>query len=194
MKALLLSLTMLSVLFPVAAADFPLDEPLPDFRLQNQNGQSVTLNDLRGRVWVAGFIFTRCPGPCAQTTRHLLQIRETVNPRNGVEFVSFTVDPYFDSPEALRNYQEAFTEDPKQWQLLTGEEAPLRELIRQGFLQWVRESDGEDGGILHSTKFVLIDQNGHVRAFYDGTDVAAVKQAANDIRRLLQNPSPPPKS
>src|SRR3989442_696056 len=96
--------------------------PLPvlgsvaDFTLTNQLGHVVTLADLRGQVWVADIIFTRCPGACTKMTREMSQLQSFLPPNQPVKFLSLTADPEFDSPEVLRKYAEKFGAAPERWQ------------------------------------------------------------------------------
>src|SRR2546422_11578573 len=108
-----------------------LGKPLPvygqvaDFTLTNQNGRVVTLADLRGKVWVADIIFTRCPGPCLKMTRQMSELQAALPANAPVELVSLTADPAYDTPEVLKRYGERFGATPDRWQLLTGKKTDL---------------------------------------------------------------------
>src|SRR5437867_9798837 len=81
---------------------------VPDFALTNQSGRVVSLSDLRGRVWVADIIFTRCPGTCPLMTRQMRQLQDALPADGLVNLISLTVDPAFDTPDVLKRYGEKF--------------------------------------------------------------------------------------
>src|SRR6266404_221268 len=101
-------------------------KPLPvygqiaDFTLTNQNGQAVSLANLRGQVWVADVIFTRCAGPCLKMSRQMKELQEALPPKNNVKLVTLTTDPEFDTPSVLRTYAQRFGADSNRWIFLTG--------------------------------------------------------------------------
>src|SRR6266496_146692 len=82
----------------------PVYGSVPDFALTNQFGRVVSLSDLRGKVWIADIIFTRCPGPCAKMTREMSELQSAIQAGAAVQFVSLTADPKFDTPEVLKQY------------------------------------------------------------------------------------------
>src|SRR5205823_9668545 len=104
-----------------------LGEPLPvygqvvDFTLTNQAGQAVTLADLRGRVWLADIIFTRCAGPCLKMSRQMKELQQTLPATSNARLVSLTTDPAFDTPPVLKTYgEQRFGADASRWIFLTG--------------------------------------------------------------------------
>ena len=86
----------------------PVIGTVADFSLTNQLGQTVSLAHLRGKVWVADIIFTRCPGPCATMTQRMSELQSALSPNQPVQFVSLTTDPGFDTPSVLKKYAERF--------------------------------------------------------------------------------------
>jgi len=154
--------------------------PLPvlgnvaDFHLTNQLNRAVTLDDLRGHVWVANFIFTRCAGPCLKMSRQMKELEQSLPARTGVRLVTLTTDPEFDSPEVLKRYGERFGADPKRWQFLTGPKAEVTRLgsdsLKLGSVEKKPEERESAADLfIHSTMFVLIDKQGRTRAFYETT-------------------------
>ncbi len=165
---------------------------LPDFALTavTIDGTSpFDLRTLRGRAWVADFVYTRCAGPCPMLTANMAGLQKRLPKEIGL--LSFTVDPDHDSPEVLTLYARKFNADPQRWFFLTGEKAELIRLVRDGFLLPVVDSvDGPNAAALpgerfaHSMKFVLIDADARVRGWYDGDDAAALDKLAADAKRL----------
>lgn len=160
---------------------------LPDFSLTaiTVDGTSpFDLRAMRGRAWVADFVYTRCSGPCPMLTANMAALQKKLPKSIGL--LSLTVDPDHDSPEVLTLYARTFKADPQRWFFLTGEKAELIRLVRDGFLLAVAENAAAAPGerFAHSTKFVLIDADARVRGWYDGEDPAALDQLAADAKKL----------
>jgi protein SCO1/2 len=165
---------------------------LPEFSLQDQYGHPATLAVLKGKIWVADFIFTRCGGACPAMTARMSRLRHEVP--DEVAFVSFTVDPANDTAEVLARYAANFKSDPR-WRFVTGPQKDLYALSTDGFklaameVPATQQKPGEgDGPFLHSSKFVLVDSGGVIRGYYDSTDEDDVKKLAADIARLQLEP------
>lgn len=190
---------------PVSAdKSMPVLGQLPDFTLTNQNNQPVSLAGLRGQVWVADIIFTRCPGPCAKMTRHLAELQSELPADKPVKLVTLTSDPDFDQPPVLTKYSERFGANANRWWFLTGDKPQIRGLAVEDFKFVVVEKKPEEREIpedlfIHSTWFVLVDQKGRVRgwtdgegklhAYYDSEDPSARKQILAGIKELLREPA-----
>lgn len=160
---------------------------LPDFSLTavTIDGTSpFELRTLRGRAWIADFVYTRCTGPCPVLTANMAGLQKNLPKQIGL--LSFTVDPDHDSPEVLTLYARKFNADPQRWFFLTGEKSELIRLVRDGFLLPVVESATALPGerFAHSTKMVLIDADARVRGWYDGDDAAALDKLAADAKKL----------
>ncbi|MBC8167112.1 MAG: SCO family protein, partial [Bryobacteraceae bacterium] len=81
---------------------------VPDFRLIDQQGQAFSGNTLRGKVWVANFIFTTCQGPCPRMSSQFRTIQKQAGEDSALRFVSFTIDPIRDTPTVLAEYSKRF--------------------------------------------------------------------------------------
>jgi protein SCO1/2 len=160
---------------------------LPDFRLTERSGRPLSLADLRGRPWVADFIFTQCGGACPAMTARMAHLRRDVAP--DVRLVSFTVDPAHDTPEVLARYATAFRAGDG-WHFLTGPQKDLYDLSVGGFKLAAMEvpageqAAGGDGPFLHSSKFVLVDGDGVIRGYYDSTDEQAMRALVADAEAV----------
>ena len=160
---------------------------LPDFSLTavTVDGTSpFDLRTMRGRAWIADFVYTRCTGPCPMLTANMAGLQKKLPSKIGL--LSFTVDPDHDSPEVLTLYARKFNADPQRWFFLTGEKADLIRLVRDGFLLPVAENAAAQPGerVAHSTKMVLVDPQARVVGWYDGEDAAALDTLAADARKL----------
>jgi protein SCO1/2 len=157
---------------------------VPDFALTNRDGKSVRRADLAGAPWVADFIFTRCGASCPMMSLRMAKLEREM-PQVGVRFVSFSVDPVYDTPKVLEEYAESFGA-PGRWLFLTGDKQEIYRLSKEGFKLAVDDTTpvSEDEPILHSTRFVLVDGEGHIRGYYDGFDDEAVKKLMRDVKAL----------
>lgn len=162
--------------FGTTGADTPpIISRLEPFSLLNQEARPVTLDGLRGRVWVADVIFTRCAGPCVQMTQRMRELEATLGPQSPVEFVSFTTDPEFDTPEVLKTYARRFGADSSRWQFITGPKPELFRVMIDGLKFTALEKKPEDRTdpydlFIHSTIFIIVDKQGRVRKAIEGLE------------------------
>jgi protein SCO1/2 len=157
---------------------------VPDFSLVDRSGNTVTLHDLAGKVWIADFIFTNCAGTCPVITGQMHKLQEALP--NEIGMVSFTVDPSRDTPEVLAEYARNHNAQEKRWLFLTGEKDTLYNLSIKGFKLALDDTGGtEVEPITHSTRLVLVDQRGQIRGYYGGTDDEDMKRLSVDAKGLL---------
>ena len=157
---------------PGAFVPLPVIGPVADFTLTNQSGRTVTLADLRGRVWLADIIFTRCPGPCTRMTRQMKSIQDALPSASRAQLVSLTTDPDFDSPKVLAEYGQRFGANPDRWTFLTGPKKDIAHLAIDSLkLTTVEkkpeERQSDDDLFVHSTIFVLMDKQARLRGVYE---------------------------
>lgn len=182
----------LVVLVGLSACDEP-EEPLPemvpisDFTLTSQDGEDFGTRDLAGKVWIADLIFTSCPDICPVMTSTMANVHRRIDDEN-VRFVSITVDPEIDTPEVLREYAARYRADTDRWTFLTGTPDDVRRVIIGSFRLPVEDPferpDGERD-VLHTSRFILIDQRGVMRGLYE-TDRAGQERLERDVERLLE--------
>jgi protein SCO1/2 len=154
--------------------------PAPSFKLLDQSGGSFGSDDLRGKVWIADFIFTHCAGPCPIMTAKLADVQKAlVSP--DVKLVSFSVDPERDKPAVLKEYAQHFGADDARWRFLTGSKQQMT-AVAQGMN--VAAKDDPDGGVTHSTLFLLVDRNGQVVRLYHNEDEGDMKRLVADAEEL----------
>jgi protein SCO1/2 len=165
--------------------ELPVYGTLPEFELAERGGSTVTLQSLKGNVWVADFVFTHCAGPCPLLSSKMSRLQKAVRDLDGVRLVSFTVDPERDTPEVLAAYARRYQADAGRWLFLTGPKEPLYRLVGEGFLLAVDDGGPQAGLITHSTRLVLVDQQARIRGYYDGAEPGTVEALLPDIRALL---------
>ncbi|HEX7860482.1 MAG TPA: SCO family protein [Verrucomicrobiae bacterium] len=162
-----------------------------DFTLTNQLGQTVTLADLKGKVWVADVIFTSCAGPCPKMTDQMAQLQNAFPADAPLRFVSITTHPQNDTPSELKAYSEKFSADPSRWHFLTGTMRELLQNLAIGSLKLTavekeKELQQDPNDLfIHSTMFVLVDKRGQVRGFYESLEPGFQEKIRGDIRSLL---------
>jgi protein SCO1/2 len=163
---------------------------LPSFSLLDTAGEPFGSADLEGRVYVANFIFTRCIAICPTLTSAMARLdrRYVEEGVEGIHLVSVTVDPAFDTPEKLAAYGRGFGVDPLRWTMLTGPPEQVERLIEQGFKTGIGAPEPLGEGIVdiaHSGKFVLVDQSGGIRGYYD-TDPEGLDEIFHRSQHVLK--------
>lgn len=175
---------------------------LPDVKLTNQQGDQVSLSDLRGKVIVADFFFTHCPTICPPLTRNMKWLQQSITNSQRVgdktpdflHFLSFSIDPERDSVPRLKQWADRFQVNPEQWWLLTGDKKTIYDLAIEEMKLPVVDGHGIDTSFIHTDRFVLIDTNFHVRGYYHGLDTADLARLSNDIILLTMEKDPSRKS
>lgn len=183
----------------VAVSQRQQSPPLPilgavgDFSLTNQLGHPVTLDTLRGKVWLADIIFTRCPGPCARMTRQMAEVQATLPVRSAARLVSLTTDPEFDTPDVLQKYATHYRADAARWQFLTGTKLAIAGLGIDSLKLTTVDKPPEartsaDDLFIHSTIFVLVDKQARLRGVYEtgGEGVAWSQVRATILAAIKQ--------
>lgn len=173
-----------------------------DFSLVNQEGLTVNWDNLKGKIIIADFFFTRCPTICPGLTRNMKRMAESIH--NGkrvgdktnklVHFISFSVDPERDSVPRLKYWADKYQVNPEQWWLLTGSKPEIYDIIRNELKVGLQDGEGVDTNFIHSDRFVLIDSNRHVRGYYDGLDSVSLGKLSNDLVLLTMEKDPKRKS
>lgn len=161
--------------------------PAPDFSLVERSGRPVSTRDLRGRIWIADFIYTECKDTCPLQSRAMGALQADLKAYGDLRSVSITVDPETDSPAVLSRYAERYRADPESWLFLTGEVREIRRIVQEGFRLSAAPVDGAalDPVVFHSTRFVLVDRDGEIRGYYDSNDPRALERLRESARRLL---------
>ena len=162
----------------------PVIGSIPEFEFIDSDGESVSLNTLKGKVWVADFIFTTCTMACPMMTGNMNIIHKKYKKNDDLRLVSISVHPEYDTPEVLKKYAAQYEANTERWHFLTGKEAVVKKVIKDGF----KMGDYEDI-IFHSEKFALVDKNGLIRSYYNGMKTEDMNKLKKDIDRLLKQDS-----
>ncbi|WP_435531343.1 SCO family protein [Pseudoneobacillus rhizosphaerae] len=160
--------------------------PVEDFNYTNQNGDSFGLKDLKGKVWVADFIFTNCEDVCLPMTYNMEKLQQMTK-KEGIEniqFVSFSVDPNVDTPDVLKKYGENFNADFANWSFLTGyKDEEIAKLAMESFKTLViKPQEGNQVG--HGTDFYLVGPEGNILKAYTGLNDIPFEEIVKDIKTL----------
>src|SRR5277367_4039580 len=152
---------------------------IPQFELIAQNGRPFHSQDLAGKIWVADFIYTTCPGPCPRMTSQMREVQDALLKEPDVRLVSFTIDPANDTPPVLADYAQTHGAKPSVWYFLTGPAATIQMLDRDGF-----KLGNIEGTLEHSTRFVLVDGKGRIRGYYDTSEASSIAKVIADAKAL----------
>jgi protein SCO1 len=147
--------------------------PLPSFELTDQHGRRFGLADLKGKIWVADFVFTSCPTVCPKLTKRMTEVQNRgKNLGDAFHLVTFTVDPENDTPDKLRAYAESFHVNQRRWSFLTGPLGEMETTVIKGFKIAMGKDEEVPGifSIFHGERLVLVDPEGNIRGYYEADD------------------------
>lgn len=160
---------------------------VPDFTFTTQEGKPLTKADLAGKIWVANFIFTQCAGPCPLMTSRMEELSSKLAKLPKVRLISVSVDPEHDTPSVLATYAAKVHVNPAQWSFLTGDKEEIANFTIHGMKQSLVMEPG--GPPTHSTRFMIVDTRGMIRAYHDGNDPEITQKLLLDIGSLLREQS-----
>ena len=159
---------------------------IPDFSFLNQDSILVSQKDLSDYIYVTDFFFTTCPSICPILGQQLLQVHEKFANEPDFKIVSHTLDPKHDTPSILKDYAQKLNIDNNQWIFLWGNKSEIYAIAEQYYIAALEDSTAA-GGINHSGKLVLVDKEGHIRGFYEGTEDYGREELERDIKILLKS-------
>lgn len=159
---------------------------IADFNLINQNGDSISQDFYRDKIYIVDFFFTTCPSICPIMTKNMFQIQKKILNDPNVLLLSHTVDPETDSVAQLKKYSLLNGVIDLKWNLVTGDKKQIYNLARKSYFVAENDGDGGPNDMIHSENFVLVDPEKRIRGFYDGTDFKAIKSLFNDIEILKE--------
>ena len=160
-------------------------QPLPKiaqvskFLLKDHEGEVFSSSELTGKIWIANFIFSRCAGPCPLMTERLAEIQKEFSSDKSFRYVTISMDPQFDTPEVLKEFGKKHGAAFETWDFLTGEQTKIIDIARNIF-KVPADKDPE----MHTTRFVLVDDEGSIRGYYDSLDDASFDRLKLDLKRL----------
>ena len=156
---------------------------IADFKLINQNGETITQDSYEGKIYVADFFFTTCQTICPIMTDQMHRIQEDIIDDDDVMLLSHSVTPEIDSVEQLKHYAIEKGVNDTKWNLVTGDRKQIYDLARKSYLV-VKHDDSEDYGMVHTENFALIDKDKQIRGIYNGISPTSVDSLLQDIKRL----------
>tara|TARA_E500000331_G_scaffold342279_1_gene375671 strand:- start:104 stop:775 length:672 start_codon:yes stop_codon:yes gene_type:complete len=157
---------------------------IADFKLVNQNGDTITEDFYDDKIYVADFFFTTCLTICPIMTDHMIEIQEKIKDDEDILLLSHTVFPVTDSVPVLKEYALEKGVMDEKWNLVTGDKKQIYDLARKSYLATKSTGDGGKYDMIHTENFVLVDRKKQIRGFYDGTQPEAIEDLMQDIEIL----------
>lgn len=159
---------------------------ISNFSFTNQLGKTVSADDVKGKILVVDYFFTRCPNPCPTLTKNMKKMQDAFLKTDSlVHFISFSVDPERDSVQVLKRYADKYQVRHNNWWFLTGDKKTIYDLAFNEFKAAIVNGGEVDTSFLHTSKFYLLDKDRVIRGWYDGTDSVALTKMARDIGLLF---------
>jgi protein SCO1 len=160
---------------------------VPEISFVERSGKKTSLAALRGKVWIADFIYTSCTDTCPLQTADMAKLQGQWVKESDLELVSFSLDPERDTPRVLSQYAGRFKADAKRWLFLTGGKEEIAHLVEDGFrLAAAPASKTKSTGVIvHSPDFVLVDRQMQIRGYYDTRYPEALQRLKKDVATLL---------
>ncbi|MGI8959878.1 MAG: SCO family protein [Bryobacteraceae bacterium] len=157
---------------------------VPAFQMTDSEGHGFDSKVLKGKLWIADFIYASCPGPCSRMTSQMHKVQRQVSGQKDVWLVSISVDPQHDSAAALNEFAHRFGGPSDQWVFLTGSPETVHVLAHDVF-----HVGDLIGKMDHSTKFTLVDKEGHIRGYYSSVDADDMPAMLRDVSALRKESS-----
>ena len=157
---------------------------IPPFKFIDQDGDTVTQDLFKDKIYVADFFFTTCPTICPKMMSQMHRVSDTNSTTTDFSIISHTVNPDHDSVAVLAEYAKLVHAKSPKWMLVTGKKKDIYDIAIDGYKLAVATDPRAPGGFLHSELFVLVDKDKRVRGYYDGTDSVQVNKLINDIKIL----------
>lgn len=167
----------------------PLNWEIEPFEYMNQDEEMVSLDDLKGQVWMADFVFTNCETICPPMTYNMSKLNEALETEGveGVQFVSFSVDPTVDTPDKMKAFMEGYDLSKADWNFLTGyTQEEIEAFAKDNFKAYVFKPD-EGTQVDHGTYFYLVGKDGKIMKAYQGFQNVPMEDIVNDIKILQQS-------
>ncbi|TDT45280.1 protein SCO1/2 [Maribacter spongiicola] len=160
---------------------------IPDFKLVDQLGDTLTQKSFDNQIYITDFFFTSCPGICLKMTNNMTKVQEAFLDNDEVSILSHSVTPSIDSVSVLKTYAEKNGVIDAKWHLVTGDKTEIYNLGRNEY--FVENDLGipkDINDFLHTENFLLIDKNKHIRGIYNGLNRASIAQLITDTETLLK--------
>jgi protein SCO1/2 len=161
-----------------------IEHSVAEFELYSQEGDTISLANLKGKIYVADFFFTTCGNICPKMTTQMKGLHDYYINDEDVMFVSHTVYPEIDSVDVLKAYAEKYDVNSEKWIMLTGPKQEIYSLARKSYFAVLTEGDGGERDFIHTENFVLMDKKQRIRGYYDGTLPEDMERLKKDIEIL----------
>ncbi len=158
---------------------------ITSFSFEDQDGKHITNKDIDGKIHVANFIFTSCGSICPKMTKSMTKVSDAFAKDNNVVLLSYSVTPWIDTKEVLKQYKERNKINNPNWHFLTGDKAEIYKLARQSY--FAEEDIGftkDSSEFLHTEHFILVDKSQRIRGIYNGTLELDIQNLVKDIQTL----------
>lgn len=162
------------------------DHTIADFKLINQNGNIITNNNYKDKIYVADFFFTRCQTICIAMAYNMSQLQDYYKNDDDIMFLSHSVTPVIDSVSVLKEYANRKGVIEGKWNVTTGPKTHIYELARKSYFAVLDEGDGGENDFIHTEQFVLVDKDRRIRGYYDGTEKEDMEKLKEDIVLLKE--------
>lgn len=162
---------------------------IPEFSFVNQNGESVSNTSFNGKIYIADFFFTSCPGICPKLTKNMGSLQNDYQNDKDIMLLSHTVMPWKDSVPVLKKYAERNKVDSNKWQLVTGDKDEIYQIARTGYFadeDFTKTQD--ESNFIHTENFILVDKQGYIRGVYNGTlevDILRLKRHIDILKQEM---------
>ena len=157
-----------------------------NFKLINQNGETITQDDYKDKIYVADFFFTSCQTICPVMTDNMAKIQKAYLDNDDIMFLSLSVTPDIDSIPVLREYADRKGVIDRKWNVTTGEKKHIYALARKSYFAVVEHGDGGVQDFIHTPNFILVDKQKRIRGIYDGTENDEILRLIEDIKVLIE--------
>ena len=157
------------------------------FAFTNQNGKKVTNKDYEGKIYVADFFFTTCQTICPKMTDNMVWLQDKIKDNPKVKLLSHSVFPNEDTVEVLKKYAKEKGVVDSKWNLVTGNQKEIYKIARQSYLVVKTGKPEELYDMVHTENFVLVDQKGRIRGFYNGLNIDEKVKGEKNLKQLLED-------
>jgi protein SCO1/2 len=160
------------------------DHRIADFDLINQNGEIITQNNYKNKIYVADFFFTRCTNICVAMAYNMSELQDFYKNDADIMFLSHSVTPFIDSVSVLKEYALNKGVIDAKWNVTTGSKKHIYELARKSYFAIIEDGDGGEDDFIHTEQFVLVDKERRIRGYYDGTEKKDMEKLKKDVALL----------
>lgn len=159
---------------------------VPEWEYLTQDSIPLSSSELENKIWIADFFFASCPTICVPMNESMQKVSDSLKDmKNDIAYLSFSIDPKKDTPSRLREYKEEHNFSGENWYFLTGDQEETETLALKGFQILAQEDKAVPGGFLHSSNFVLVDKDKHIRGIYNSLEEKDCERLISDVKLLL---------